>query len=349
MYRVALFSWLAIFASTSVVALADAGGKSDWSYSGRTAPQFWGELNPSYSACGKGKLQSPVNFASSLIHKKDWPEIHMPTLTKSNVTVSKHTIQWTPVDEHKDQRFMVVKGVKYQLAQFHIHTPSEHHVDGLFYDAEIHFVHKSADGKLAVFGVFIEETKEDNPAWMHLLTNVPGMGKSKVVPTLAFLNEVEKMPARGGYFNYLGSLTVPPCNEGVNWFVAATPLRMSMHQINAVAKLIGFSARPVQFNTNLPEVADVPAAAAAADKKDQGSTQGSRASPMSSSDAEQTHTQTVVSHDATEWLTILVVGLVGVAVVAALFMVRVQGRKESGQDGGERMHKVPERDEEERV
>ncbi|ORZ31290.1 alpha carbonic anhydrase [Catenaria anguillulae PL171] len=246
---------VALALSFAALALA-SGGANDWSYSGRDGPQRWG-LKPEYSACDKGKAQSPVNLLSSRVKKEGFPELVMPSLKKANVSTSKHTIQWTPADgaEGGNDRFMVVGGAKYSLAQFHIHTPSEHHVDDKYYDSELHFVHKTADGKLAVLGVFLEESVAENPLWSAALSKVPDVGKSTVLDTLLDTSEI-KAAVGNGYYNYQGSLTTPPCSEGVQWFVASTPIRMSLAQIKSVAKIIGFSARPVQYNEALAAQSD---------------------------------------------------------------------------------------------
>jgi carbonic anhydrase len=135
--------------------------------------------------------------------------------------------------------------VPYQLLQFHFHTPSEHAREGLRYAMEVHLVHKSADGNLAVVGVLFEKGKE-NPTLKKVLDNVSSnVNEVKRVQEVK-INAVDLLPDERQVFHYTGSLTTPPCSENVNWFVMKTPMEVSDAQVRQFERLIGKNARPLQ-------------------------------------------------------------------------------------------------------
>jgi carbonic anhydrase len=141
---------------------------------------------------------------------------------------------------------MTVDGKVYALVQFHFHAPSEHTVDGDHFPMEVHFVHAAEDGALAVVGVLAEEGTENQgfaPLWPQLMKG-PGMRSIVEVPAefaqLAFLGEAT------GAFHYMGSLTTPPCTEGVSWYIRRTPTQFSAEQIAAFTKMYDNNNRPVQ-------------------------------------------------------------------------------------------------------
>jgi len=133
--------------------------------------------------------------------------------------------------------------VPYKLVQFHFHTPSEEKVNGKAYPMEAHLVHQGADGKMAVVAVFLKEGKA-NPAFDAVFRGMPkaeGTGH-----TIDDINAADLLPAERGYFRYVGSLTTPPCSEGVRWQVMKEPVEVSKEQVSAFRKLYHMNARPVQ-------------------------------------------------------------------------------------------------------
>jgi carbonic anhydrase len=140
---------------------------------------------------------------------------------------------------------LAVGGDVYSLVQFHFHAPSEHTVNGEHYPMEMHFVHASQDGRLAVMGFFVEEGMENQglaPLWARL---PHGNGAEATVPVSAELaNHI--LPGKGPIWYYSGSLTTPPCSEGVSWFVRKDPIQMSSAQIKEFTDVYSHNNRPVQ-------------------------------------------------------------------------------------------------------
>jgi carbonic anhydrase len=136
-------------------------------------------------------------------------------------------------------------GVHFELVQFHFHAPSEHTIDGEFAPLEVHFVHKSASGQLAVLGVLVEEGEYD-PLWEPIIENLPaGPDDPRRLENLSFdMSQLRPLPRR--YFRYIGSLTTPPCSEGVEWAVVAEKQQISPEQMAAVVSNLHANNRPVQ-------------------------------------------------------------------------------------------------------
>lgn len=140
---------------------------------------------------------------------------------------------------------MSVAGAQYELLQFHFHAPSEHTVGGHVYPMDAHFVHKDSHGGLSVVGVLIEQGAANTAlaeAWAHLLAH------KTTAQTLAdvHIDAAAVLPGRGGYHHCKGSLTTPPCSEGVLWFVLSQPISMSAAQIKKFEDAVGHNARLVQ-------------------------------------------------------------------------------------------------------
>ncbi|KAJ3263601.1 hypothetical protein HK104_006618, partial [Borealophlyctis nickersoniae] len=142
------------------------GEQVEWGYEGTNGPSYWGKVN---KTCAVGKHQSPINLVdpSLLTHRPltfNYPSLVLTTLTFTNTG---HTVQVTIPDSVK-ATIVAADGLTYRLKQFHFHTPSEHHVDEKYYPLEVHFVHSTDDGKLAVVGMFFQMSTKPN-AWLHQL------------------------------------------------------------------------------------------------------------------------------------------------------------------------------------
>ena len=214
---------------------ADHG--AHWGYSGH-GPSAWGEV-PGAEACKLGKLQSPIDIRDARKSALSPLDLHY---RKGAATIvdNGHTVQ---VDL-ADGGFMNVGGVPYKLVQFHFHAPSEERVAGKGYPMVVHLVHKAEDGKLAVVAVLLKQGKAD-AALAPVFAAMPhDHGKPKALP--AALDVAELLPADKGYFRYTGSLTTPPCSEGVAWHVLKQPVEVSKAQVEAFRKHYRMNARPVQ-------------------------------------------------------------------------------------------------------
>jgi len=210
-----------------------------WGYVGAESAQHWGGLHSEYAACSEGQKQSPVNI--SQFAKKDLPTIGFSYAAAPLVVVNNgHTIQ---VD-YSAGSAINVGGQNFKLAQFHFHTPSEHYLDGSPYPMEVHFVHKSDSGQLAVVGAMMK-IGAANPVIENIWKNAPTQKGSKSVEAVQ-VNAADLLPQSKDYYAYEGSLTTPPCSEGVLWHVLKSPIEISQQQLQIFQALFPVNARPVQ-------------------------------------------------------------------------------------------------------
>lgn len=213
-----------------------------WDYSGKTGPLGWSKLDPAYRACSEGKEQSPIDIRGAHLDR-NLPPIEFHYIgTSVEVDNNGHTVEI----HVKPGSYIVVNGVRYDLQQFHFHHPSEEAVNGRLTDMSAHLVHKSADGKLAVLAIRLSQERGDPNAvmaalWEHLPTTP---GTTEKVDDM--VNPGGLLPADRGYWTYEGSLTTPPCTEGVRWFVFEQPLSVSRSQVQDFARLYKLDSRPLQ-------------------------------------------------------------------------------------------------------
>lgn len=221
-----------------------------WSYEAKDGPATWSSLSPVYALCGNGKAQSPIDIVKS--NAKDdviWTIDHKTTSLNiahtehmDDILDNGHTIQIT-VDEGSTFTF---NNKLYNLKQFHFHTPSEHTFDGKHMPMEMHMVHQSADGSLAVVGVMFKEGKTANENIAKIIANFPAAkGETNHVVDEKLDLKIHMPKNNYGYY-YSGSLTTPPCSENVQWLVLRDPVSVSADQINAFTSRIGPNNRPVQ-------------------------------------------------------------------------------------------------------
>ncbi len=223
---------------------ADDKGHAEvhWGYEGAGGPEHWGDLKPEFATCKDGKSQSPIDIETSKVVKAELPaiEFHYQEAPLSVVN-NGHTIKVN----YPAGSSIKVGEVTYELLQFHFHTPSEHTIDGKPFAMVAHLVHKSADGGLGVVGVLMKEGAS-NPAIETIWKVMPKQAGEKVESSEITINASAILPENHSYYNYSGSLTTPPCTEGVNWMVLQTPIEVSKEQVAALAALFKNNARPVQ-------------------------------------------------------------------------------------------------------
>ena len=206
-----------------------------WGYEGDNGPEHWGDAFP---VCGKGKKQSPLNIIGPFEKSKetlsvDYKEGPLKMLNNG------HTIQ---VNIEPGSTLTIGKE-SFDLLQFHFHRPSEEQVDGKNASMVAHFVHKSKEGKLAVIGVMLNEGK-DSAAVKTLWANLPPKEGEEFLPAKVTFNPASMLPKEMGFYNYEGSLTTPPCTEGVQFYILKAPVDISKQQL---AKFpFKLNARPVQ-------------------------------------------------------------------------------------------------------
>ena len=197
---------------------AAALGPVHWSYEGLGGPETWGRLKPEYAKCTSGTRQSPIDIRDGIQVNLDAVKFaYQPS--RFSVIDNGHTVQVNVAPGN----VIEVMGKRYELQQFHFHRPSEERIDGKQFDMVAHLVHKDADGKLAVVAVLLER----------------GSAQASID-----LNQL--LPAERGYYTYMGSLTTPPCSEGVLWMVMKKPVPISPEQLAIFARLYPMNARPLQ-------------------------------------------------------------------------------------------------------
>ena len=210
-----------------------------WGYIGANAAHKWGDLSAQFEMCKKGVEQSPINIDKIV-------EAPLPPLSASYSSVplavenNGHTVQvnYTPGSGFRadDKNF--------NLMYFKFHTPSEHYVDGAPYPMEVQFFHKAADGSIGVVAVMLK-VGAHNPVIEGIWQNVPQAGNVKQVSGVE-VNAGDLMPADKSYYKYEGSLTTPPCSEGVKWHVMKEPIELSAAQLKAFQAVFAVNARPIQ-------------------------------------------------------------------------------------------------------
>lgn len=226
-------------AMTLVVYAAD--NAPHWEYTGQLGSEHWGEIDATFLKCKDGKNQSPINIIASDAGKSALKPIKFDyTVGAADVVNTGHTVQVNLANAGT----AVFDGSKYQLLQFHFHTPSEEKISGRTYPLVAHLVHKNTEGKLAVVAVLFDEGAE-NAALKDIFNNMPTTAGDKKTLSGNF-NVTKLLPPKQTYYAFTGSLTTPPCSEEVRWHVLKDPVTLSSAQLASFQKLYAMNARPVQ-------------------------------------------------------------------------------------------------------
>jgi len=239
-----MFGKLTSTCAVLALAISAPAYAADWTYEGPTGADRWGQLHTDFEVCERGIMQSPVdlgkaNATGDVEVSLNWQPGALTMLNNG------HTVQVN----FAEGSTMMSGGKTFNLIQVHFHTPSEHTVDGEHYPLTGHFVHASDEGELAVLGVMytagtahseMQKLVDAAPAEMADAMLVDGV---TVDPNMLLpVNDGEI-----GVYRYMGSLTTPPCSEGVNWHVVPEPVEVSADQIAAMEGIMGMNARPVQL------------------------------------------------------------------------------------------------------
>jgi carbonic anhydrase len=230
---------LSACSSGNTPAPTTSSSPAHWTYEGEEGPAHWGELDPAYEMCGQGKSQSPIDISSP--GEQDLANIvfhYQPS--EVNILNNGHTVQVN----YDPGSYIELDGVRYDVAQFHYHAPSEHEVGGKLFAAELHIVHKSADEKLAVVGLLLQEGSA-NAAFDPFINNLPAE-TSEVKDVGVKINIMDFLPSNQTTYRYSGSLTTPPCSEGVSWLVMTSPVELASAQVSKLESLFEGNNRPVQ-------------------------------------------------------------------------------------------------------
>lgn len=218
------------------------GHAPHWSYEGDGGPQAWGKLKPEFNTCATGKRQSPIHIEDAVTLQGPAEAIQINYQPSNGVVVNNgHTIQ---VDVSGDNS-ITVRGSTYKLLQFHFHHPSEERINYKTYSMVAHLVHQNREGQLAVVGVLLDPGLANsliNKVWTYMPLD---SGDSVRMPLgLVDLNEL--LPKDQRYYQFMGSLTTPPCTEGVLWMVLKQPVTLSRDQLKLFGQLFPNNARPEQ-------------------------------------------------------------------------------------------------------
>lgn len=218
-----------------------------WSYEGEEGPQKWAELDPAFGTCGSGREQSPIDIRQPT--PAELPSLKFDySSAPLDIVNNGHTIQMN----YPPGSTLTVGDKSYTLKQFHFHHPSEEHVDGRGFELVAHLVHADESGRLAVVAVLFQ-IGPANTLLDSVWSRMPSETGNNVQFSAITLNAKDLLPANRGYYTFRGSLTTPPCSEGVRWFVLKQPASLSRDQAKAFAKIFPNNARPVQ-PTNEREV-----------------------------------------------------------------------------------------------
>lgn len=213
--------------------------EEEFSYSpdAENGPTHWGEIKDEWSTCGTGKAQSPIDLSSrhvSLVRHLGYLN-HSYRPAEATIVNRGHDIM---VRFQGDAGSVSINGTVYYLRQLHWHSPTEHSVNGRRYDMELHMVHESAQKKAAVIGVFYEIGAHD--AFLHTLEPYLEM----IAEQKDREEKVGVMDPRGArgrasvYYRYMGSLTTPPCTEGVIWTIVKRVRTVSKQQLELLREAV---------------------------------------------------------------------------------------------------------------
>jgi len=210
-----------------------------WSYSGPTGPDHWAELSPEYAACGIGFNQSPIDITGTVEADLDMLNFDYHSGATSIIN-NGHTLQVNVAPGN----WLRIGDDEFQLLQYHAHSPSEHQVDGELFPLEEHFVHQNESGALAVVSV-LYRAGEFNEHLGRLGTAAPTEINQPALLDVD-ITAYELYADHDSYYRYNGSLTTPPCTEGVRWFVLKAVGHIALEQAENFVQLIGEDARGPQ-------------------------------------------------------------------------------------------------------
>jgi carbonic anhydrase len=212
-----------------------------WGYSGDAGPDRWGDLSPDFAVCKSGRQQSPIDLMGGR------PLRYSPLTFRyrSNALSVHHDGRSVRVD-YPPGSYLVAGGREYQLTGFHFHVPGEHRINGVAADMELQLEHRDRQGRIAVVAVPMRAGRRMNSTLSRIWEHMPGSGGQSFYGRQTGINPLFLLPSDRSYFSYVGSLTEPPCSEGIEWFVLTEALEVDQSYVRRLAQVVGSNARPVQ-------------------------------------------------------------------------------------------------------
>lgn len=224
-----------------VVKLKEESLHESWSYDGKTGPEYWEELSGHYLQCGCGHAQSPIDVElKTAEHFNESLDISYNS-TDIDFINNGHTIK----ELVHTNNILTFGNEKYQLLQFHMHTPAEHYIDHKQAPMELHFVHMNKNKEVAVMAIFVKDTTTTNKA-LSIIEKFAPKHKSEEILSKYELDLNQLLPDNLSFYHYSGSLTTPPCSEGVKWIIMNNPIAATRDQIEAIHTIINDDNRPLQ-------------------------------------------------------------------------------------------------------
>lgn len=205
-----------------------------WAYDGDDGPTHWGELSDDFALCADGSHQSPVDLPARVPHGGGRTDVQVGD-AEGAVADTGHTFQLTVNDGAGTS--VIHDQVTYDLVQMHYHVPSEHTVAGDPADVEFHFVHRSPDGGVLVLGLLAEKG-DKTPAVQPFIDAVRADEQTETDLDLSRM-----LPGESPAYSYEGSLTTPPCTEGVQWLVLQERITLSSGQLAVLTRAEDHNAR----------------------------------------------------------------------------------------------------------
>lgn len=223
-------------------AKAAAAKPVPWGYAGDLGPEHWASLSPEYKTCGVGTRQSPIDIRDTIAVALE-PIAFDYRPSAFSVLDDGHTVQVNVAPGNG----ITVMGRRYELVEFHFHRPSEERLNGRQFDMSAHLVHKDGQGRQAIVAVLLERGADNKaqPLLQTVWANLP-LEKGEALQAQAQIDLNQLLPAERGYATYMGSMTIPPCSEGVLWMVLRQPVPLTTQQIDVFSRLYPMNARPLQ-------------------------------------------------------------------------------------------------------
>ncbi len=230
----------AVLLSLPLAWITSVLAENHWSYKGDTAPEHWGNLNAQWFFCNQGQYQSPIDIRDPVTGNLPPLNLYLSSPAGS-ITHNGHTIHIT-VEEGNS---VALDRQHWQLKQFHFHAPSENYINGQRFPLEVHFVHANSKDEGMVVAVMLV-AGQANPALEMVLNALPQRQhhSAALPPNVSFAS---LFPQDKHYYRFSGSLTTPPCTEGIIWLVMKQPVEASQVQLSRITQALrNANSRPLQ-------------------------------------------------------------------------------------------------------